>query len=1257
MSRYNRSRPIPSEFLQNPRYVPRGSYVDQLEPVRQRARERDMRFHAHPLHPEPRDRERSPLALSRHVECAPYRIDGAHDFREQGFGFVPGCDLRYDDYGRFNDHAEQAIHYNDRYSVDRRGEGSGYRCGENGFYFYADDGFCYDDEGFCYRFEGGFFYDTEAGNRHDSGGYRCDDRGLRLPEYEEESSEDQAEPLSSTHRSRQAGDERDLSYANVEPPRVRKSPRNTDSGDRRRPWLPSSVCNEVAEVDLSTENDRENVTAGANESVPTEFTRTTPPAPSSLGEVNLPGTSGQQPLVIPQTISEMISGWMTCGISTDASRAISKEFALEFADTEFSLKPPKLDGWMSRRALLKSDKNLPKSINAMEDTLTKAQLKIMDIAPPLVDLYARLCTLPDSLAAKRSVEAALQQWGRAYFSITEKRRDSVIALVEPESDFLLRDTNAFDVGREARTFLFTEKYLQAMLTNASQDNTLAQAARTAAAAASVGGRRNAGTRRLRFPEPSGAPAYHPPQYEANLRGRGRRGVRGRRAGRAREPRPNAWAPGSRRYVSINSDPSTFRKMPLNTRPASPLGSVNRYVTGVAPLTVASRLKMFFSNWESITDNVWILNTVRDGLTLDFTSEPVQEFFPPEISMPDEMMSVCDREVRELLVKRAVTEVTNGSDGFVSSFFCVKKKQAGKFRPIVNLKPLNQFIRYQHFKMENLESVRYLVREGDWMVKVDLKDAYFTVAIEKTFKKFLRFRWRGRIYEFNCMAFGLAPAPRVFTKILKVVMAFLRRQGIRIIIYLDDILVLNGTKEGTLADLKLVVDLLYSLGFLINWEKSMVIPSQVMEYLGLIVNSIDLSFSLPCSKAEAVRKMCVSAIARGVVSLRSLASIQGNFSWAIPAIPFAQSHYRSLQRFYIANAQRSKFDLETKVQLTPSAILDLEWWVANIERSSGKMFFPRDPDLEIFSDASLSGWGAVCNGVTTRGPWMEEHRQKHINELELLGALYAIQAFAAGKKGIAVRIFLDNTTAVSYVNKCGGTRSVALTATAKMLSAWCEERFVSLEAVHLAGELNTIADRESRAQADASDWQLDSRVFAKILKLWVMDIDLFAAPWNKQLPRFISWKPQPGAAEVNAFSVSWSNVRGYAFPPFSLIFRCIEKLRREKATIVLVCPIWTGQAWFPTLLEHACDIPRLLRPSSGLLTSAEGIPHPLLQSRAICLAAWKLSGDLTECRDFRNRLSACSWTDVASIPMLHTSQRGTVGCIGVWGGTKIPCLAI
>ena len=124
-------------------------------------------------------------------------------------------------------------------------------------------------------------------------------------------------------------------------------------------------------------------------------------------------------------------------------------------------------------------------------------------------------------------------------------------------------------------------------------------------------------------------------------------------------------------------------------------------------------------------------------------------------MSPSQQAICDGEVSSMSSKGAVTEV---STAFVSGFFIVPKS-SGPLRPILNLKPLNRFIVYRHFKMEGLENVRHLLRPGYWMGKVDLRDAYFTVPIHTADRKFLQFKWGGGgIWQFTCMAFGLSAAP-------------------------------------------------------------------------------------------------------------------------------------------------------------------------------------------------------------------------------------------------------------------------------------------------------------------------------------------------------------------------------------------------------------------------------------------------------------------------------------------------------------------
>lgn len=198
-------------------------------------------------------------------------------------------------------------------------------------------------------------------------------------------------------------------------------------------------------------------------------------------------------------------------------------------------------------------------------------------------------------------------------------------------------------------------------------------------------------------------------------------------------------------------------------------------------------------------------------------------------MSEDMKNICDDEVESLASKGAITEVLDSSVGFVLSFFVSQKKDS-TWRPIIDLKPLNRFIKYEHFKMEGLDSVRILALQGDWLVKIDLKDAYLTVPIHPSQRKFLRFSWRKRSFQFRCLPFGLSAAPRVFTKLLKVVVAFLREKGIRLVIYLDDILLLNQSEKKVKAEAMAAIALLNCLGFLINYDKSVTTPSKNMEYL-------------------------------------------------------------------------------------------------------------------------------------------------------------------------------------------------------------------------------------------------------------------------------------------------------------------------------------------------------------------------------------------------------------------------------------------
>jgi len=166
---------------------------------------------------------------------------------------------------------------------------------------------------------------------------------------------------------------------------------------------------------------------------------------------------------------------------------------------------------------------------------------------------------------------------------------------------------------------------------------------------------------------------------------------------------------------------------------------------------------------------------------------------------------------------------NSRANFSHPTFVIKKRLGG-WRFILNLKQLNKFIVAPHFKMENWKTVVHLFSPGDFLATIDLEDAYLLLPIHQNDRKFLRFRFRDQLFEFRVLPFGLASAPFIFTKILKPVLYSLRGKGYFSVNYLD-FLLMAQSHDQCLDNIAVSVNLLSSLGFVINKQKSVLRPSR------------------------------------------------------------------------------------------------------------------------------------------------------------------------------------------------------------------------------------------------------------------------------------------------------------------------------------------------------------------------------------------------------------------------------------------------
>ena len=138
-----------------------------------------------------------------------------------------------------------------------------------------------------------------------------------------------------------------------------------------------------------------------------------------------------------------------------------------------------------------------------------------------------------------------------------------------------------------------------------------------------------------------------------------------------------------------------------------------------------------------------------------------------------------------------------------------------------------------------------------MTRIDIKDAYFAIPIHPQHQKFLRFQWKGKCFQFTCLPFGLVSAPRVFTKLLRPVVGFLRSKGMHCVVYIDNLLLMHLDKEKLREFSATVLVLLKSLGFLINYPKSVLEPTQTLVFLGFTINSVEKELSLPAEKLEKI----------------------------------------------------------------------------------------------------------------------------------------------------------------------------------------------------------------------------------------------------------------------------------------------------------------------------------------------------------------------------------------------------------------------
>ena len=562
----------------------------------------------------------------------------------------------------------------------------------------------------------------------------------------------------------------------------------------------------------------------------------------------------------------------------------------------------------------------------------------------------------------------------------------------------------------------------------------------------------------------------------------------------------------------------------------------------------------------------------------------------------------------MLQKQAIEEVTDHrSPGFYGRLFLVPKSSGG-WRPVLDLSPLNEFLQKIPFRMETTTSIREAMHPGDWAASIDLSDAYFHILVHHHDRKWLRFAWGSKVFQFRALPFGLSLAPWVFTRVTRELVMMAHSRGIRLRAYLDDWLILADSKEACYSQVAFMWSLCSQLGFRINAQKSEPTPARSFLFLGMEFDTVRWTVKPAPHRTDRLSQQLSHLRQAPQASARLLSSLLGLFESLAPIVPLGHLHKRPLQRLFRQRWSQRTQPWDAPIPLGLWFNQATSQWTDPSWLSQGVPIVPPPPEEELFTDASLSGWGAHVAHLTAAGPWTAPQRLWHINRLELEAVLLALREFLPFVKGKRVLLCTDNTTVAAYINHQGGSQSVPLSLRTEELLLWCQTYHISLVAKHVPGKLNILADALSRPHmVIQTEWTLTQKVLGTIWSLWFKPmVDLFATRFNHRLPLYVSPVPDPNALAVDALTIEWSSLLAYAFPPLPIMGKVVRKAKVDRATLILVAPNWPAQPWYPDLLAltHLPPLKLEVGPRD-LVQPRSGTPHA--NPGILNLHAWMLCG--------------------------------------------------
>ena len=441
--------------------------------------------------------------------------------------------------------------------------------------------------------------------------------------------------------------------------------------------------------------------------------------------------------------------------------------------------------------------------------------------------------------------------------------------------------------------------------------------------------------------------------------------------------------------------------------------------------------------------------------------------------------------------------------------------------------------------------------------------------------------------FNALPFGLTTAPYIFTRVMSYPISVLRKKGVFVLAYLDDLILWAESQEELKKSVQLTLLTLEKLGFILNYEKSQLTPCQDLVWLGIRWIPSSFQMALTPQYRERLRESANLAVQMKLVSRRQIESLQGLIAFACQILPLGRLHAHRLPKILSTLNGTPRDEL---IQQPQGLINAVQWWTNPVNLKTRAFIRNPSPNVHLFTDASSVGYGAhTDSGSYIQGQWSKEDMLLHINSKELLALVLAVESDIIPAKGI-IALFTDNIAVYYCIKNQGSNRSAVLQKLTERLFQTVEEKELLLVPSHLAGLLNVTADALSRDTVLPTEWSLNQETFQDLLCQidFVPEVDAMATPWNAQLQQFICPFPHPLASGRDFFLTKlecWKSM--YIFPPPKTLLKVLEKMNNYQGRAIVIAPNTPAQPWFPILRQKASRMLRLLHPPQQ---EVQGIIH-------------------------------------------------------------------